>query len=844
MKQFNIEETLNQLTDLEKAQLLAGRDRWHTTPIPRLNIPSVRLTDGPNGLRGVHFFPGIKSACFPCGTCLGSTWNPDLMEDVGKLMAVEAYDKNAHVILGPTVNIQRGPNGGRGFESFSEDPLLSGNIARGVIEGIQSGGVGACLKHFICNDMEDERFKVNVNVNERSLREIYALPFEIPIKHENELARPISVMSSYNKVNGQHASSNYELLTKLLRENWGFKGTVMSDWYGTYDLKTSIEAGLELEMPGPPKIRKPEQIVIQANTNELHQLFIDDRVRSMLKFINWAIASEIPFEGPESETNNTPETAAKLRKYAEEGIVLLKNDGGLLPLNKDSGKLIAVIGPNAKNTAIHGGGSASVTAYHYDTPFLAISTKLGKEPTFSVGVHSHKFTPEMSRFLRIPEDKSNGFKAKVYLEPPTAKFRTLIDEFKLTSPTYIRLPDYANPLIPENNLYYIDFEADFVPDETGDYEFGVTCVGTAQLFVNNQLVVDNKTTQKQGTSFYNTGTEEVIGKVYLERGKSYPFKVEFGSGPTSLLERRTDSLSDKGGALAFGAIKAISNAEKEIVDAVEVARTHDIVIAVVGLSKEWESEGYDRTTMDLPGLTYKLIEEVAKVNKNLIVVNQSGTPVNLPFINDVPVFIQSWFSGSEGANALANILFGDVSPLGKLSLTFPKRLQDNPAYLNFKSDRGQVYYGEGVFVGYRWYEATEKDVMFPFGFGLSYSTFEFSDLAVTITTTDKKLKVSLQIENKGGIDAQEVVQVYVSQKKTTVSRPPKELKSFTKVFLKQGETQRVELQLDTGRATAFWDEYYHQWCSEKGEYDILVGNSSDNILLSETITLEHTTHFD
>lgn len=841
MQQLNIEGILEQLTPSEKAQLLAGSDRWHTTPIPRLEIPSVRTTDGPNGLRGTRFFPGVKSACFPCGTSLGSTWNPELMEDAGKLMALEAHHKCAHVILGPTVNIQRAPVGGRGFESFSEDPLLSGHIARGVIEGIQSGGVGACIKHFVCNDMEDERFKVNINVNERSLREIYALPFEIPIKHSNVLARPMSVMSSYSKVNGKHVSSNHDLLSKLLRDNWGWNGTVMSDWYGTYDLKTSVEAGLDLEMPGPPKIRRPEQVVIQVATNEIHQLLIDDRVRSMLKFINWAIKSKIPFEGPEKETNDTPETAARLRQYAEEGIVLLKNENNLLPLAKNSVKLIAIIGPNAKNTAIHGGGSASVNAYHYDTPFLAISAKLGEEPTFTVGAHSHKFIPEMSRFLRTA-DNTKGFLAKVYLEPSTASSRTLIDEVILRTPTYIRLPDYTNPKIPDDNIFYIDFEADFVPDETGEFDFGVTCVGTAQLFVNGQLVVDNKTTQKQGTSFYNTGTEEVIGRIFLEKGKKYAFKVEFGSGPTSLLERRIDSLSDKGGALAFGAIKSISNAEEELANAVQIAKSHDVVIAVIGLSKEWESEGYDRTTMDLPGLSAKLIEEVAKVNKNVIVVNQSGTPVNLPFIQEVPVFIQNWFSGSEGANALANILFGDVSPLGKLSLTFPKRLLDNPAYLNFKSERGQVYYGEGVFVGYRWYEATDKEVLFPFGYGLSYSTFEFSNLQVQVT--NNKLKVSLELKNAGDMVAKEVVQVYVSQKKTTVNRPPKELKSFAKINLDKGESKLVELELSTGRATAFWDEYYHKWCSEAGDYDILVGNSSDNILLSKTITLNETTHFD
>ncbi|CUM53015.1 uncharacterized protein AC631_05777 [Debaryomyces fabryi] len=830
---LDIENIIEKMTVLEKAQLLAGVDRWHTAAIPRLNIPSIRFTDGPNGVRGTSFFPGIKSACFPCGTSLGATWDKRMLYEVGELLAIEAKHKSAHVILGPTVNIQRSPLGGRGYESYSEDPVLSGLLAAAIINGIQGKGIAACIKHYVCNDIEDERIAININISERAIREIYIKPFMLALKYAN----PAVLMTSYSKVNGTHVSQSKKLLKELLRDEYGWGGTIISDWYGTYDTKLSIKNGLDIEMPGPPKLRIPFQVSLQIKSKELHVDDLNDRVKNILKLIDYLKDSYIPEGGTEDENNNTTGTANKLRAYSSNGIVLLKNENDVLPLR--TSEKIAIIGPNAKNTSAHGGGSAALNAYYTLSPYDCINKRFVYEVDYTVGAYSHKLLPQLGPQM-IREDNLQGYSCKVYLDPPSVENRTLIDHFNLSN-SYIRLPDYENKQIPQSNIFFMDMEGNFIPDDDDYYEFGLTVVGTAQLFIDGKLIVDNKSNQRRGTSFYNTGTLEEKGTVFLRKGQKYKIKIEFGSGPTSTLLGSTDSLSDAGGAIAFGGCKVI-DPEKEIQKAVEIAKQNDKLIVVIGLSGEWESEGYDRPDMRLPGLTYKLVEEVSKVNKNVIVVNQSGTPVDLLFLDNIPALVQHWFGGNEGANALADILFGDVNPSGKLPLTFPKRVQNNPSFLNFKSERGQVTYGEGIFVGYRYYEAVDQEVIFPFGFGLSYTKFDFANLNIE-KITDNKIKLSVTLENIGDRDGKEVVQVYVSQQSTTVNRPRKELINFEKVFIKKGQIETVYNDLDLKLATSFWDEYANKWISEAGDYNILVGNSSDNITLCKSFKIMKETFF-
>lgn len=828
MNPFNdIEKTLAELTDSEKILLIGGKDRFHTAPVERLSIPSIRFSDGPNGVRGKSYFPGVPSACFPNGTNLGATWDKSLMYEAGKFMGIESKYKGAHAILGPTINIQRSPLGGRGYESYSEDPVLSGSLATSIINGIQSQNVAACVKHYVCNDIEDDRRAININITERALGEIYLLPFELAVKN----SKPRMVMTSYSKVRGEHVAESKYLLCDILRDEWKWEGTTISDWGGTYSTAEAITNGLDLEMPGPPIFRRQDLVYISKISKKISNTSFNNRVRNMLRLIKYCIESGVPENAPESSENNTEATAKKLRCFSNSGIVLLKNDGGILPLDKKD--KIAVIGPNAKNTSISGGGSAALNSYEVTNIYEAILAKLGYSPEYTVGAHGHKFLPPLGSKLKR-DDNSTGYTAKVYLEPSSCKNRTLIDEFRLTE-SYLRMPDYENDRI-SNNLFYVDFEGNFIPDSDGEYEFGLIVVGTVQLFIDGNLLVDNKTTQKRGTSFYEQGTVEVKNSIYLQKGSSYKIKIEFGSGPTSKINDFLDSLVDGRGAVGFGVAKVI-DPEKEISRAVSIAKRNDTVVLVVGLSKEWESENFDRPDMKLPGYIDRLVSQVAQANPNTIVVNQSGTPMEFPWLNEVPGLIQAWFGGTEAGNAVADVIFGDVNPSGKLPLTFPIKVQDNPTFVNFKSNKGELLYGEDVFVGYRFYEKCEENVAFPFGFGLSYSKFEFKELN-SLSIKDGNLKFNVLVKNSGNRNGSEVVQVYIKALSPDIERPLKELKDFQKVYLKAKEENNVHFEIEIKRSTSYWDSLENQWLSESGEYDILIGNSSDNILLKTSFILD------
>lgn len=820
---------IDQLTIKEKAALVGGLDRWHTVPIPRLNVPSVRLSDGPNGVRGTTYFPGTPSACFPCGTSMGATWDQDLIHDAGKLMAEEAKFKGAHVILGPTINIQRSPLGGRGYESFSEDPHLSGMLAALVVQGIQNEKVGACVKHFVCNDMEDDRRGVSVELTDRALREIYLEPFRLAVQH----SLPVCFMTLYSKIRGTHLSESRDLLEGILREEWKWDGLIMLDWYGTYSPAGSLLAGLDLEMPGPPIVRRVPQVVTSEVTKCLERTTLADRASAVLKLADFAEESGIPFGADESEGNNTPETAALLLKISSSGIVLLKNDGAVLPLAKNA--RVCVIGPNAKNTSISGGGLAALNSYEVTSIYDGISEKLGQPAPFTVGAYAHKFLPPLGVHL-TREDGGVGYTAKVFLELPGTPGRKPIDVFQLRE-SYIRMPDYKHPEI-KSLLFYVDFEGLFTAPEDAEYEFGLTAVGTAQLFIDGQLVVDNKTNQRHGASFYGQGTAEEKGSFVMKKGNNYRIKIEFGTAPTSLLDIATDSLIDGPGGVGFGFAKKV-DAEDELARAVELAKNSDVAVVVVGLSKEWESENFDRSNMDLPGLTNRLVEEVSKVNDNVVVVNQTGMPVEMPWANNVAAIVQAWFGGNQAGAAVADILFGDVVPSGKMPITFPKKLKDNPAFFNARLNNGVMLYGEDVFVGYRYYEYCDKDVLFPFGFGLSYTTFEI--LALVVDETDLELRVTATVTNVGSRQGSEVVQVYVGQENPTVERPLKELRAFKKVLVGSGVSSQLSFVLDKKRITSYWDSRSKSWVAEKGHYVVYVGNSSNDLLPAGTFDLETST---
>ncbi|KAL3422360.1 glycoside hydrolase family 3 [Phlyctema vagabunda] len=828
---FEVEEVLQKLKTKEKIDLLSGIDFWHTKSIPRLHVPSIRLSDGPNGVRGTRFFNGSPAACLPCGTGLAATWDTELLREAGELMGEETKAKGAHVILGPTINMQRSPLGGRGFESLSEDPILAGTCAASLVSGIQETGVVASIKHFVGNDQEHERMAVNSIVTERALREIYLLPFQIAVRD----SKPGSFMTSYNKVNGIHVNETPKFVQQILREEWGWEGLVMSDWYGTYSTTDSIEAGLDLEMPGPTRWRGlllDHALISKKITQET----LNQRVREVLKLVSRVSAIGVPENAPEGQ-RDTPETAKLLRKIAGDSLVLLKNEGNALPFKKDKTSQVAVIGPNAKIAAYCGGGSATLKPYYAITPFEGIVSK-ASDVKYSVGCYAHKMLPVLGTQLKTA-DGDIGITFKAFTSPPSIEDRQPVDTLHLVD-TNMYLADYYHPKLTED-LWWAEVEAFFTPEESGKFEIGLTVFGTGKLYLDDELLVDNETTQRSGGSFFNVGTVEETGIKEVVAGQTYKIKVVYASGVTSKLVDADGVVSFGGGGIRIGGAKVITPQE-EIEKAVALAGSVDQVVLCMGLNSDFEQEGHDRPHMDLPGLSDELIAAVAKANPQTIVVLQSGTPVSMPWESSVAGIIQAWYGGNETGNAIADVLFGDVNPSGKLPLSFPVHVEDNPAYLNYRSERGRVLYGEDIYVGYRFYESINRRTQWPFGWGLSYTSFGFSDLRIE-SLTDKQKKiitVHTKVENTGEVDGAEVVQVYVSQRSPSIRRPVKELKGFEKIYVASGKSEVVRVQIERKYATSFWDEERDMWIEEAGTYDILVGNSSSNILLKQSFEVEQT----
>ncbi|OQE22634.1 hypothetical protein PENSTE_c010G06990 [Penicillium steckii] len=828
MARIDVEKAIEELTLGEKVALTAGRDFWHTVPIPRLDIPSLRMSDGPNGVRGTRFFNGIPAACFPCATALGATWDTELLSQVGKLMGEEAIAKGTHIVLGPTINIQRSPLGGRGFESFSEDGVLSGTLAGHLCKGMQDEGVAATLKHFVCNDQEHERMAVNSIVTDRALREIYLMPFQLAMR----ICRSACIMTAYNKVNGTHVSENKALIDNILRKEWGWDGLVMSDWFGTYSTSDAINAGLDIEMPGKTRWRG-EPLAHAVRSNKVAEFKLDERVRNILNLVNWVEPLGIP-EGAPEKALNRPEDQALMRRAAAESVVLLKNDQSILPLKKD--KSVLVIGPNARIASYCGGGSASLAPYYLVTPFEGVSAKSTGEVKFTQGVYSHKELPLLGPLLKTA-DGQTGFTFKVYNEHQSAgNDRTVVDELHLIGSSGF-LMDYVNPKI-KSMTYYVDMEGYFTPEADGLYDFGVTVVGTGRLLVDDEVVVDNTKNQEQGSAFFGTGTIEKRGSKELKAGTTYKVVFEFGTAPTSDLDTRGIVAFGPGG-FRFGASRRVS--EEELISAaVEQAKQAEQVVIFAGLTSEWETEGYDRDHMDLPPGTDELISRVLAVNPNAAVVLQSGTPVTMPWIKEARAVAQAWFGGNECGNGIADVLYGDVNPSAKLPITFPRRLQDNPSYVNFRSERGRVLYGEDVYVGYRFFEKSAVEPTFPFGHGLSYTTFSRSDLKIETVPEQAKyaesgepVTASVTVTNTGSVAGAEIVQLWVIPPSTDVNRPVRELKAFNKVFLQPGESKTIQLSVEKKIATSWWDEQREQWISEKGRYEVLVTGTGSEELRGE-----------
>jgi beta-glucosidase len=817
-----IKELLSQMTLDEKISILAGADLWNTIPIPRLGVPSIRMTDGPNGARGTQGSMAPTSVDTPVGVALGATWNPELVYDVGKVLAEETRAKGAHILLGPTVNIHRSPLAGRNFECYSEDPYLTGQIAIAYINGLQSQGVGACIKHFVCNDSEFERTSLSSEVAERPLREIYLRPFEIAIKE----AKPWSLMSSYNRVNGIYSSENTYTLLDILKGEWGFDGSVISDWLGTYSPLVNPN-GLDLEMPGPARWTSRDKVLTLLDSGELSEAMIDDKVRRILRTIIRVGGYERPGPLPEKSVNK-PEHRQVMLRAATESIVLLKNDGGLLPFDLTQIKTIAVIGQNASSARIMGGGSSSVTPHYVVAPLEGIIKHVGDAARveYRIGTTIDHIPPLLDANLLYldgegePTANRHGLKVELFnnSELSGEPVETLvIDRTDITWTDQMLLN-----VDPKN--FSARLSADIIPLESGDYTLSLEGSGICRLFIEGKLLVDSWTPHGEGPSPWSTEWKQEV--IWLEAGKKYPLMIEFASQNPSPWR-----------VLRIGCQPPVPL--DSIEQAIALARNSDVVVLFAGLSSEWESEGFDRADMELRGAQVQLIEKVVAANPRTAVVLNTGSPVTMPWLDKVPVVLEAWYAGQEAGNAIASVLFGAANPSGKLPTTFPKRLQDTPAYINYPGENGKVYYGEGLFVGYRYYELKDVEPHFPYGHGLSYTTFEYRnfELDAAVIHPGEQVQVSLEVANTGKRTGQEVVQIYVRDLEARLARPLKELKAFTKIELDPGEVKQVSFTLNES-AFAFYDPSEKSWVVEAGKFEILAGSSSRDIRLSATLEIE------
>lgn len=843
----DLAEVVEQLTTDEAILLTAGVGFWHTHAVPRLNIPAIKVSDGPNGIRGNHFFMGTPAKCLPSATALGATFDTALMHQVGlQLLAQEAKLKAASVLLGPTVNTQRNPLGGRSFESFSEDPHLSGMIAASYIAGLQEGGIAGCIKHFVGNDKEDDRMAYDSIMSERALREIYLMPFMIAEKY----AKPWSFMTAYNRVNGTHVSENPKIIQDILHKEWGSDAMVMSDWFGVYSIDHAINAGLDLEMPGTNKWRTLDLMNRSIQSRKITKRTVKERAAKVLELVQRCaqVCPEILDGDGLERTVDTPEEKALMRHLAAQSIVLLKNEGSVLPLQPKKLKKIAIVGGNAKAIVLSGGGSAALKPSFFTTPYDGIVSALGDvdkdiEITYCEGARAYMQMPSLDYEI-FTADGRRGWIGEWYSHENDDSMTPLpkpigeryIDETRIFFST-----SYDSRL---TKRWTMKLRGQLKPRPTDcDFQFGLLSAGRAKLYVDGKLVIDNWTKQRRGTAFFGSGSEEEKGVFPLKAGVAHSILVEFCNVRSPADDDLDEVVMDSNPGIRLGGAE-VEDPDALMERAVELAREADVVVAVVGLNADWETEGYDRTTLALPQRTDELVFKVAQANKRTVVVTQSGSSIAMPWADEVSAIVHAWYLGNSTGEAIGDVLTGKVNPSGRLSLTFPKRIEDLPSYGHFHSENGKVRYAEDLFVGYKHYHHRKIEPLFPFGYGLSYTTFQYSDLTLskaTVMKDDVKITATVNVTNTGSLVGSDVVQLYVSLPTTSdLTHPPLMLKKFAKITdLAPGKSTTVTLELDK-YAVSYWEDRISRWVVESGEYLVRVGKSSasQDLTLAATIAIE------
>ena len=807
-KMTDTKALLDNMTLAEQVSLLSGDTFWSLPPIDRLGIGRLRLTDGPNGARGAgSFVGGVTAAAFPVGIAIGASWNPDLAREIGSALGDEVLSKGAHVSLAPTVNIQRSVTNGRNFECFSEDPILTAELAVGYIEGLQSKKVGATIKHFAGNESEIERTTISSDIDERTLREVYLIPFEAAVKR----AKVWAVMSSYNKLNGTYTAESHWLLNEVLRGDWGFNGVVMSDWFGSRSTAPTVNAGLDLEMPGPTRDRG-SKLLAAIDAGEVSVETVRACVHNILTLMERTGAINDHREFKEYAINR-PEHRALIRRAGAESAVLLQNDG-ILPLAQQG--TVAIIGPNAKIAQVMGGGSAQLNPHYVVSPWQGLADALGEENVcYARGCSNYRFQPLIENpttFEFFQGRELAGEPVKVIEEP---------------SSLGVWLPPVAGGTV-DPHRFSARMRTVFTASEAGVYRVGLTSAGLGRVYVDGRLVVDAWASWTRGTTFFEEGCEEVVGEITLEAGRKYEVVAEYA---------RHDHVNLYIAAIRVGIGRF--SAEAEIAEAAAVAAKADHAVVFVGRTGDWDTEGSDLRGIALPGLQDQLVEAVIAANPNTIVVLQTGGPVEMPWLSSARAVLQCWYPGQEAGNAIADVLLGKAEPSGRLAQTFPVRWADNPTHTEddavYPGKNGHVRYDEGVFVGYRHYDRQDIKPLFPFGHGLGYSSFAMSDLTVGLPDAGGAVTVTLGLTNVSERPGSAVVQIYVGDVEASVPRPVKELKAFSKIALEPGEKRRLSFILDA-RTFAFFDTTERCWRIETGEFAVMAGFSATDIRLSGTVT--------
>ncbi len=786
-----VEDLLARMTLREKIAMLGGTG-FTTTPILRLGIPALKMDDGPLGVRWG------KSTAFPAATCMAASWDTSMIFQVGKAIAQEVKGKGRDEVLGPCVNIARIPMGGRTFEAYGEDPYLTSRMAVSYIEGVQSQGVAATVKHFAANNQEYERMFVNAEVSERALNEIYLPAFKAAVEEAHVLA----VMCAYNKVNGEYCTANNYLLDTKLKQDWGFKGLVMSDWGAVHSTIPVANGGMDLEMP-TGEFLNDSTLLPAIKSGKVKESTIDNKVRRILT-VMFKLGLFDHTRSADSALVNTPEHQAIAYRAAVEGIVLLKNDRHVLPLNSSVLKSIAVIGPNAAVARTTGGGSAMVDPIYSVSPLEALKARLGGKVTinFAEGVRlAGQVSPIPAGNFYQPNSSAHGLAAEYF------------DNMDLKGNPAVRRVDKKidfawNGKSPAPGLPADSFSARwtgrFKSSVTGRYIFDLSSDDGSRLYIDNQLVIDNWGQHAPEVRSFETR---------LEKGKSYGIRVDYFQ-------------AGGGSGLALGLREA---GGKLIEKAAEAARKSQVALLFVGTSSHYETEGRDRDSLGLPGEQAQLIRAVAKANRNTVVVMISGAPVTMSsWLGKVPALVQAWFGGDEAGNAIADVLLGKHDPSGRLPITFPEKWSDCSAYSTYKHQDSVSVYSDGVFVGYRWFDEHNIKPLFPFGYGLSYTKFDYSDL--TVTPAGEDYRVTFDVKNTGKVAGVAIPQLYVHDPDPAAAAPVKELKRFDRVTLRPGQRVMVTFFLRKSDFAHYVTER-GGWYTHPGEYDVLVGSSSRNIIL-------------